>query len=71
MIYTIWICLLVFAALPILFSILESRTEGRQRRLNTFRSVLPLDVRTEYEEIVCVFLYYFAHTLETGPVRES
>lgn len=49
--HTAWIFLLVLAALTILSCTRESRIESRQRRLNTFRSVLPLDVRNEFDEI--------------------
>ena len=43
--------MLVIAALMISSCSRESRIESRQRRLNTFRSVLPLEVRNEFDEI--------------------
>ena len=49
--YTAWIFLLVFTALTISSCTRESRIESRQKRLNTFRSVLPPDVRNEFDEI--------------------
>ena len=47
--------LVTLAILPV-FAILlscgpESRTEGRQHRLDTFRAVLPEDVRTAFDNI--------------------
>ncbi len=49
--HTAWIFLLVFTVLTISSCTRESRIESRQKRLNTFRSVLPLDVRNEFDEI--------------------
>ena len=47
--------LAALAILPV-FAILlscgpQSRTEGRQQRLDSFRAALPLDVRTAFDEI--------------------
>ena len=50
--HTAWIFLLVFTALTISSCNSESRIESRQKRLNTFRSVLPPDVRNEFDEIM-------------------
>ena len=50
--HTAWIFLLVLTALTILSCSRESRIESRQKRLNTFRSVLPLDIRDEFDEIM-------------------
>ena len=49
--HTAWIFLLVFTTLTISSCTRESRIESRQKRLNTFRSVLPQDIRDEFDEI--------------------